>query len=44
MNFEKIEIITEELIIAKADADHSPTLEKHEYIETLYRKLNEVMR
>ena len=39
-----IEILTEELIIAKADADFDPSLEKHEYIATLYRKIEEALK
>ena len=45
MNFlDYISIITEEIIISKADEDHDPTVEKHEYIETLKEKLVEVMQ
>lgn len=42
--FQWIEMITEELIIAKADADQDPTLEKHEYIEDLKKRILEAMR
>lgn len=44
MNFEKITILTEELIIAKADVDFDTSLEKREHVDYLERQVIELMK
>ena len=44
MNFEKITILTEELIIAKADVDYDTSLEKREYVDSLEKKIIDLMK
>lgn len=44
MNFEKITILTEELIIAKADVDFDTSLEKREHVDYLERQIVDLMK
>lgn len=44
MNIYKIKVITEELIIAKADIDYETNLEKREHVEYLENKLREELK
>jgi len=41
---ESVEILTEELIISKADIDFETDIEKREYAESLQLKLLELLR
>jgi len=40
----KIKVLTEELIIAKADIDFDTNIEKREHVEKLENLIREVMR
>lgn len=44
MNTHKIKVITEELIISKADVDFNTNVEKREYVEYLEKRLMELLR
>lgn len=44
MNFEMITILTEELIISKADVDFDTNLEKREYVDSLERQVIDLLR
>ena len=44
MNLEKITILTEELIISKADVDFDTSLEKREYVDSLERQIIDLLR
>ena len=44
MNWNKITILTEELIIAKADVDFDTSLEKREHVDYLERQVIELMK
>ena len=44
MNWNKITILTEELIIAKADVDFDTSLEKREHVDNLERQIIELMK
>lgn len=44
MNHHKIKVITEEMIIAKADIDYETNLEKREHVERLENELKELLK
>lgn len=44
MNFEMITILTEELIISKADVDFDTDLEKREHVEKLEKYLIDLLK
>lgn len=44
MNLEKITILTEELIISKADVDFDTNLDKREYVEKLEKAVLELLK
>ena len=44
MNFLKITILTEELIISKADVDFDTSLEKREHVDNLEREIIDLMK
>ena len=41
---EKLDILTREIIIAKADADFDPDLSKHEYVDSLQSQITELLK
>ena len=43
-NFYKVRVLTEELIISKADVDFDTSLEKREYVDDLERQIIDLLK